>query len=352
MDTFQFTHEALPGRLVFAPGAIAAVAAEVRRLGKRALVVHGTFVQPLAERLSEDLDGTVVGIFDGVVQHVPRTAANEALALARDVAADVLVSIGGGSSTGFAKAIALDHPAPILALPTTYAGSEMTPIWGLTADGQKRTGRDNRVLPATVVYDPELTLTLPPSLTATSGLNALAHAVEALYAPGADPILELTATSSVRLITDGLPVAVAEGNNVEARSKSLLGACLAGRALAGAGTSVHHKLCHVLGGRHDLPHAPTHAVLLPYVLRAIAHLVPAALTELARTLDHDDPVAAIFALQEAVGAPTTLAEIGMPEQDLEESARLGYEPSRRVLPGVTPEIVTSILHAAFHGDRA
>lgn len=348
----EFTYDALPGRIVFGAGARARVASEVGRLGDRVFLVHGGSAHAVAEELRAQLGDAAVGSFSDVRQHVPRTLADRAAHEAHEVEANVLLAVGGGSSIGFAKAIALHRDAAILALPTTYAGSEMTPIWGLTEGGTKTTGRDLRVLPRTVVYDPELTVSLPPELTAVSGLNALAHGVEALYAPSANPITGAIAEESVRVLAAGLPAAVADGADPVARSDCLYGACLAARALAVAGTSVHHTLCHVLGGRLGLPHAPTHAVLLPYVVATIAPLLDQAVTtRLSRALATDDPVAGLFALQDAVGAPTRLADIGMVRDDLVATADAAVPSAMGMLPALTDDAVHRILRAAFDGRR-
>lgn len=348
----EFTYDALPGRVVFGAGARARVAHEVGRLGDRIFLVHGESARPVAAELRARIGDAVVGSFGDVRQHVPRSLADHATDRARRADANVLLSVGGGSSIGFAKAIALQHDAPILALPTTYAGSEMTPIWGLTEGGTKTTGRALRVLPSIVVYDPEVTVTLSPRLTASSGLNALAHGVEALYAPAANPITSVLAEESIRVLAAGLPAAVADGADLEARSRCLYGACLAARALAVAGTSVHHTLCHVLGGRHGLPHAPTHAVLLPYVVAVIAaHVDPAAMVRLGRALGTGDPVGGLFALQRAVAAPTRLADIGMVREDLDATADAAVPSAIDLLPGVTDDAVHRILRDAFDGRR-
>jgi alcohol dehydrogenase class IV len=193
--------------------------------------------------------------------HVPTDRAEAARAIARRATADSIVTIGGGSATGLAKAVALDLRLRILAVPTTYAGSEMTPIWGLTEGERKYTGRDPVVQPKTVVYDPLLTLSLPPSIAGPSGMNALAHCAEALYAEGASPITTLMAEEGIRVLSVGLPGVVERPDDIDARADALMGAYLAGAAFAAAGSGLHHKICHVLGGAYDLPHADTHTVI-------------------------------------------------------------------------------------------
>ena len=188
--------------------------------------------------------------------------------------ADCCVAIGGGSTTGLAKAIALVSTLPILAIPTTYAGSEMTPIWGITENGVKKTGRDPRVLPKTVLYDPALTITMPPMLSATSGMNSIAHCVEALYSKDANPIISMMAEEGIRALAAGLPLVVKDPANIEARSNALYGAWLGGVSLGAVGMALHHKLCHTLGGSFNLPHAETHTVLLPHATAYTASAAP------------------------------------------------------------------------------
>ena len=264
----SFTYEALPGRVVFGVGASREkLAEEVVRLGaERVLLVVTEREKEFAEELAAPLGDRVVGVFTNVRPHVPVEVAKAARELARRLSADCLLSVGGGSTTGTAKAIALELPLPIVAVPTTYAGSEMTPIWGLTEAQRKTPGTSVDVLPKVVVYDPELTVSLPPFITGPSAMNAMAHCVEAFYAPGANPITSLVAEEGIRALARDVPVAVTSPEDLEGRSETLYGAHLAGAALAGAGAGIHHKICHVLGGAYDLPHAEMHTVVLPHAV--------------------------------------------------------------------------------------
>jgi maleylacetate reductase len=241
----NFIYTSYPVRVVFGAGSLAQLAAEVDQLGlQRVLVVAMPAQRALGERAAALLGARAVGMHAEAVMHVPTEIAATAVAVARRHNADGCLAIGGGSTIGLAKAIALDTGLPIIAVPTTYAGSEMTPIWGLTADGEKRTGRDERVRPRTVIYDPELTLGLPPTIAGPSGMNALAHCLEALYAPDGNPITSLMAADGIRAIAAGLPTVVREPGNIAARSDVLYGAWLAGAALGSAAMGLHHKLCH------------------------------------------------------------------------------------------------------------
>ena len=329
MSIGSFIYDALPGRVVFAAGSSRELlAAEVDRLDVHRLLLIATVQErPLAEELSAVLGDRVVGVFDEVRPHVPNEVAERARAVAADTGADALLSIGGGSTTGTAKIIALVTGLPIIAVPTTYAGSEMTPVWGMTTASRKETGNDRRVLPKTVVYDPELTVSLPAFITGPSAINAMAHCVEAFYAPGANPITSLVAEEGIRAIAQGVPVAVERPDDLGGRSDTLYGAYLAGAAFAVGGSAIHHKICHVLGGAYDLPHADLHTVVLPYATAFNARELPEVSARVARALGADgtDAAAAIQALALRIGAPTALRDIGMREEDLDEATGLVLE---------------------------
>jgi len=317
------TYEALPSRVVFGAGAVAQVAAEVDRFGaSRVVLIDGLFNDALRARIEADLAGRHAGTITEVAQHVPAEVAARALAQSRAVNADGLVALGGGSATGLAKAIALETGVPILAIPTTYAGSEMTPIWGITAAGRKRTGSDPRVLPRTVVYDPELTLSLPPLASAASGMNAVAHCVEAMWTAAANPVTDAVAAEGIALLAAGLRGSVREPRDLEARGRALRGAWLGGTALAVGGTGLHHKICHVLGGTFDLPHAEVHAIVLPWVVEHYREAAPAALARVARALDAEDAVAGLRELGRDLGLEAGLADFGLEQGDVELASEL------------------------------
>jgi maleylacetate reductase len=277
--------------------------------------------------------------------------ATRARDLARELGADGCVAVGGGSAVGLGKAIALEHGLPVIAVPTTYAGSEMTPVWGLTEGGQKRTGRDIRVLPKSVLYDPEMTLTLPAQMSATSGMNAIAHAVEGLYAPDASPIISLMAEEGTRALVKALPRVVADGRDLEARGEAQYGAWLCGAVLAATTMSLHHKLCHTLGGTLDLPHAQTHTVVLPHALAYNQPAAPGAVAALSRALGGvPDPARELWELAHRLGAPRSLAELGMKESDIPRIAELAVaNPYANPRP-VTRDGIESLLRAAWAGD--
>jgi alcohol dehydrogenase class IV len=324
LKPFEWTGQ--PGRVVFGPGSVAKLPAELERLGaRRALVLCTPEQRALAETIAASLGGRAAGVYDRARMHVPLEVAQAAREVAASLGADCCVAVGGGSTVGLGKAIALTSSLPIVAVPTTYAGSEMTQIYGLTENGVKKTGRDARVLPRTVVYDPELLATLPAGIAGASGMNAIAHCVEALYAVDANPVVSLMAEEGIRAIAAGLPRAVGRADDIEARGDVLYGAWLAGCALNGASMAIHHKLCHTLGGTFDLPHADTHAVVLPYATAYNREAAPDAMARIRRALgafDAGDAAGGLLALGRAVGAPATLRAIGMPADGLERAAEL------------------------------
>ena len=352
-----FTYDALPGRVVFGPGtAQARLADEVSRLGaSRLLLITTPRAAALARDLAAPLGRRVAGVCTGVREHVPAEVAEAARQQAAETGADALLSIGGGSATGTAKAVALTTGLPVIAIPTTYAGSEVTPVWGLTEGDRKTTGTDPRVLPRVVLYDPDLTVSLPAGLTAASGLNALAHCAEAFWAPGRNPVTALAAAEGVRVLAQALPLAVKDGADLAARGDLLYGAYLAGTAFGVAGAGLHHKICHVLGGRYGLPHAQTHAIVLPYVMALNLPGAPDAAARISQALgeaglDPADPAAAVQALAARLGLPGGLRDIGLRADQIDEAARLiePAVPADNPVPAGTAELRT-LLRAAWAG---
>src|SRR5688572_27380381 len=315
-----FTYTALPTRVVFGAGALEKLGEEIERLGAhRALVLSTPEQRASAEDVARRIGVRAAGVYDKAVMHTPIETAEAARRVATELEADCCVAIGGGSTTGLGKAIALTSSLPILAIPTTFAGSEMTPIQGITADGVKKTVRDLRMLPRTVIYDPNLLLTLPARIAGPSGMNGIAHAVEALYAQEANPITSLMAEESIRALAQSLPRVVREQQNLDARAEALYGAWLAGLCLGTVGMALHHKLCHTLGGSFNLPHAETHTVVLPHAARYNASAAPEAMQRIARALGANDAAQGAFDLAKSNGAPTALREIGLREEDVDRA---------------------------------
>ncbi|MFE9448131.1 maleylacetate reductase [Streptomyces sp. NPDC006739] len=350
-DILDFTHETPPTRVVLRPGAaLDATPEEARRLGlRRLLVLSGERGARTARAVADALGPACAGVHTGARMHVPADVADRGVTVARAAGADGCVAVGGGSAIGLGKAIALRTGLPLIAVPSTYSGSEMTPVWGLTEHGAKRTGRDPAVLPRTVVYDPLLTLSLPVALSVTSGVNALAHAVEALYAPDASPLTALTAEEGIRAMAAALTSVVAGPESVPARSRALYAAWLCGSCLGATTMGLHHKLCHVLGGTFGLPHAETHTVVLPYVLAFNAPAAPGAAAAVARALDAQDAPEALRDLSGGLGAPRSLAELGLKEDDLEVAAAQAAGQAYPNPRPVTVQDALAVLRAAYQG---
>lgn len=347
---FNFVYDILPSRVIFGVGSLDRLPEEIERLGaKRALVLSTPEQREQGVDLVTRLGHRAAGVFDRAVMHVPIETAQAAREEAARIGADCCVSIGGGSTTGLAKAIALVSDLPILAVPTTYAGSEMTPIWGLTGGGVKKTGRDPRVLPKTVIYDPALTLSIPPQLSATSAINAIAHCVEALYAKDANPVISLIAEEGIRAFARSLPYVIKDPSHLDARSDALYGAWLGGISLGSVGMALHHKLCHTLGGTFNLPHAETHTVILPHAVAYNAPAAPQAMARAARGLAAPSAARGLYDLAVSVGAPTSLQALGLKAADLEKAADLAVQNPYYNPRPVTREGVLALLEDAFAG---
>ena len=347
----QFVHESLPQRVCFEPGQVtAALVREVGVLGaEHVMVISSARQAELAGEITAKLP--VALRYDDVAMHVPTETAERARAAAEKAGADALVCIGGGSTTGLAKAIALTSGLPIIAVPTTYAGSEATAVWGLTEGARKTTGVDGRVLPKIIVYDAALTTSLPVEMSIASGFNALAHCIDSMWAPKADPINAAFAAEGIRTLTEGLPTIVAEPEDLEGRGLVLAAAYLSAAAFASAGSGLHHKICHVLGGAYNLPHAQTHTVVLPYVLAFNAPAAPPAERRIATSFNSPTALGGMQKLRQTLNAPRALRDYGFRESDIPPAAEL-------ILPAVPPsnprtvtvEDLRTLLTAAWAGE--
>jgi maleylacetate reductase len=340
---------------VFGAGSLRHLEREIDALGaRRALVLSTPGQAHLGRAVADQLGPRAVGLFARAAMHVPLAIASQARDEASRLGADCAVAIGGGSTIGLGKAIALESGLPILAIPTTYAGSEMTPIYGLTEAGVKRTGRNAKVVPRTVIYDPELTLRLPVALSITSGLNAIAHAAEGLYAQDSNPVTDLMAEQGIASLARALPALRLRGDDLAARGEALYGAWLCGMVLGSVGMALHHKLCHVLGGSFNLPHAEVHAVVLPHAIAFNTAAAPAAMTCIARALGRAGAASGLYDLARDNGAPVSLRSIGMLAVDLDRAADQvvsnPYWNPRPVTPALRGEI-RELLQRAYDGVR-
>lgn len=346
----HFVYTAFPQRIVFGVGALAKVTEELEGLGvSRAMILCTTEQRELAEMVAGSIGAKAVGIYDKAVMHVPMGIVADACEQANALGADSVITVGGGSTTGLGKAIALTSVLPVLAIPTTYAGSEVTSIYGITYSGEKTTGRNSRVLPRTVIYDPLLSVSLSPKSSAASGMNAIAHCVEAIYAKDANPITTMIAEEAIRALAASLPEIVKDPHKLSARCSALYGAWLAGTALAAVSMGLHHKLCHVLGATFDLPHAETHTIILPYVARYNSNAAPEAMSRIARAIGATDAPQGLFDLVASLGLRTRLSQIGMPREGLVRAARMASEAPYPNPEPVERDRVLALLRSAFDG---
>lgn len=348
----SFIYNALPARVVFRRGGREAVREEMERLGRKRVMVLSTAGRiALAEEIAEYLGDLAIGVLPKAVMHAPVEVTEAVLGELRDAGADCTVAVGGGSTIGLAKAIALRANMPQIAIPTTYAGSEMTAVLGQTKDGVKTTSRDLRMLPLSVIYDVDLSLGLPPSTSATSGLNAIAHAIEALYAKDRNPVTSPQCVQAIELMVDALPRIVEQPNDVGARSQALLGAFLCGHALGSVGMALHHKLCHTLGGSFNLPHAETHSIILPHAAAFNEMAAADALDAVNGVLGGEGVGLGLWQLARRIGAPAALADIGMPEDGLGKAADIAASNPYWNPRTFTRDDILQLLQAAYRGER-
>lgn len=344
-----FVYNALPTRVVFGAGSLAQLPAEVERLGaKRVLMLSTPGRAEMVRAAAKGLP--VAGIFDEAAMHTPLELAEKARRRAAELGADCCVAVGGGSTIGFGKAIALTSGLPVIAVPTTYSGSEMTTIWGVSEGGAKKTGRDPRVAPKAVLYDPQVTLGLPSATSAASGMNAIAHCVEALYAHDGNPVISLIAEEGIRALASALPKVVSNGKDLDARTEALYGAWLAGMSIATTSVALHHKLCHVLGGL-GLPHAETHSIVLPHAMHYNEPAAHEAMGRVAKAIGAVDAAAGIWDIQQALGIPMRLADLGLKEADLERAARIAAQAPYPNPRKVEYAPVLELLRNAYQGRR-
>jgi alcohol dehydrogenase class IV len=351
MEAFQYT--ALPARVLFGCGTLMKVADELVSLGcKRAFVLsdphHATGA---AARLMHALGEFAIHLSTDAVMHTPVEITERVMEKLAASHADCIVALGGGSTIGLAKALALRTDLPQIVLPTTYAGSEATPVLGETHEEQKSTIRSMKVLPEVIVYDVELTYGLPPAISLVSGINAIAHAVESLYAKDANPITSTLAEQGIAALGRALPRIVSDPTSQGARADALFGAWVCGACLGAVGMSLHHKLCHVLGGAFGLPHAETHTVILPHAVAYNAAGAPAAIARVARALGTDNAAQALFDLAATNGGPTSLREIGMSASDLDEAADAAVKSPYWNPRPVERNAIRKLLDEAYNGRR-
>lgn len=348
----QFDHTTLPQRVLFGTGqAMENIGAAVESAGaQKVLLINGTSSDALGTEVAERLP--VAARIREIVQHVPAQTAADAVQVARDAQADLMVSVGGGSAVGLAKMVARETGLPIVAVPTTFSGSEATDVWGVTQDGRKTTGSDPRVLPQAVVYDAELFASLPPAVAMSSGVNALAHAVDGLWAPLADPINRALGSEGMRSLVPGLLALADDAEDIRAVEQAVYGAYLAAVAFASAGSGLHHKICHVLGGTFSMPHAQTHAVMIGHVAVFNAAHAPEASRRICDSLGAPSVGAGFTHLQETLALPTSLRELGLEEEAIPTAAEIILPAVPDSNPrGVTRRDLEELLYDAWSGAK-
>lgn len=346
----EFVYNANPSRVIFGAGSRAKIAEELDRLGiGRAIVISTPDQSALAAQIAREIGGRAGIMYPGAVQHTPVEVTESALLAVGSVRADGCLAIGGGSTTGLSKAIAYRTDLPQLVVPTTFAGSEMTPILGQTEAGRKTTLSSPKVLPETVIYDPELTVTMPSFIAGPSGMNAIAHAVEALYAKDRNPIVSMMAEASIRALGKALPVLMDEPANAGAHAEALYGAWLAGVCLGAVGMAIHHKICHTLGGTFNLNHADIHALMIPYTSAYNREAAPEAMARIAAALGTEDGPTGIYRLTQRAATWRSLAEMGLTQAALDKAADIAMQNPYYNPRPVTREGVREMLQAAFEG---
>ncbi|MGF1476821.1 MAG: maleylacetate reductase [Geminicoccaceae bacterium] len=354
MSYFQSSFEARSAavRVKFGAGSRHHVAEEIEKLGcSRALVLSTPQQAETALGFVEEIGERAAGAFTRARMHTPVEVTREAIDHVRETNADCLVAIGGGSTTGLGKAIALHTDLPQIVVPTTYAGSEATPILGQTENGRKTTLTDARVQPEVIVYDPELVRPLPVSMTVTSALNAMAHAAEALYARDRNPVSTALAVEGLEAFERALPKVVQDPQDLEGRGETLYGAWLCGTVLGQVGMALHHKLCHTLGGSFDLPHAETHAIVLPHAIAFYARGVPQRLEPLCRIFGGSNAGTALHDFARSVDAPLALRDLGLDEGNLDRAADLAVENPYWNPEPIQRDAIRTLLQAAWEGAK-
>ena len=348
----EFTYSASPMRVVFGAGTVSRVPDELARLGiSRALVLATPRQQAVLGDIAALTASRMAGVFGDAVVHTPIAVTERAMQAVHELKPDGILAIGAGAATGLSKAIALRTDLPQLILPTSYAGSEMTAVLGETSDGVKTTQSSSKILPEAVIYDVNLTLSMPPRFSVLSGLNAMAHAIEALYARDSNPVISLLAQEAIAKLAVALPEVSARPNDIGARTDALYGAWLAGVCLGSVGMALHHKLCHTVGALFDLPHAETHAVLLPHTIAYNTPAAPEALGRAASALGASDAAAGVFELEQRLGMPLSLAEIGMPEDGIERAAELAVKNPYWNPRAIEQSAIRKLLRRAWSGER-
>ncbi|MBW9113917.1 maleylacetate reductase [Rhizobium cauense] len=349
---YSFTYNASSTRVLFGTGTVSELGIELERLGlKRALFLATPGQEGYVRRCASSVGAVAAGVFADATMHTPVSVTEDALRVVRDLDIDGVVAIGGGSTTGLGKAIAWRTDLPQIVIPTTYAGSEMTPILGETADGRKVTRSDPRIQPETVIYDVELTKTLPRGAAVASGMNAMAHAIEALYAEDRNPVVNLMALEAISALYGSLPQIAESRDDEDARAKALYGAWLSGICLGSVSMALHHKLCHTLGGMFDLPHAELHATLLPHTLAYNSPAIPEVVEKLCGVFNQRDPAQSLYEFNQRLRIKTTLADLGMAKDGIEPAVDAALSKPYKNPRALERNSLIALLRRAYTGNH-
>ena len=347
-------YNATPPRILFGSGSVSQIDAEVQRLGAhRALIISTPGRSRLADSIAPMLGKNFAGVLSEAISQVPIELAIRGRKQVAELGADCLIAVGGGASIGLAKGVALELGIPVIAIPTTYSGSEMTGFCGITIHGIKRMHTSLNMLARTVIYDPELTLELPCEVSAASAMNALAHCIDAAVVNTCSPIIAQAAYEGARVIMNSIGRVAKYPADIEARTEALYGAYLSGAALTG-GFALQHGLAHVLGGSFNVSHGLSHALVLPHVTAFHAQHFPHMMEPVAHAMGV--PVSqlgiAVFELLVQTGLPTGLSQVGFIRADLDRAADITIETDNGQTPiRLTRAMVRNLLEATYLGVR-
>jgi alcohol dehydrogenase class IV len=354
----SFEYNANPSRVIFGSGSVTRLPAEIKRLNaSRPLLLctqRGNNYTKELFTLIQAASITVAGIFPNAKPHTPISVTEEATAFLNSTTADCVVSIGGGSVIGLGKAVSIRTGVPHISIPTTYSGSEMTPILGETHQGIKTSRSDPKILPAVVIYDVDFTMTLSPAISSVSGINAIAHAVEGLYAKNANPITSMLALEGTKALAEALPEILRDPKARSPRNQALYGAWLCGTVLGSSSMALHHKLCHTLGGLFALPHAETHTIVLPHALSYNAPVISEQMAKLATVLpgSNGDALNGLEILLEKLQVPRALKDLGMKQDDIDKAVEVvtnNQYPNPRIME---PKWIRELIRRAWAGEPA
>ena len=350
MPVQKFTYQLPLQRIIFGVDTFASLDGEAERLGiNNGLVVSSPGRLGLAERAAELLGGRCVGVADVATADIPDTAFEAAKIAVEDSAADGLIVVGGGSAIGLGKALAFNLSLPFIAVVTTYSGSEISPSWKIGSGAARRGGRDVTALPATVLYDPALTVDLPVAFSAASGMNAMAHAVESLYGAAANPVTNLLSGEAIRVLGFSLPRVHENPKDLDARSDALYGAWLA--AAFRGGQAISHRIAQTVRVMFNFSHAECHGAVLPFAVGYNRRAAPEAMETICQALACDAAATGLYDLNVNLGLKSGFRELGMEPSDLDKAAEAVMAGKFFNPRNPSETDVRALIEKIFHGQR-